>query len=274
MTPEELLRSLKSNDEWTVNTLAPRANPFADAVDIRTPSRVRVIVLEFAAVAAAIALVAAVVGAQTAWRNQLAGPNPAPVITGSPETTSPPSPDPAPTPPVVNTKPALSDLRLSAEGLGSLRVGESISSQNGPNSLVEFDPELCGPPGSPSGGPGWVSRYENGPFSVFVDDPADPNATLISVAVRSGEIQTTEGIRVGATVDKFLAAYGDSAGQPQDVGQLRFYAVQGENNTLNFAFEHADETAEGTPIVGPLYGILAYRGHADEIPALQQQCRQ
>lgn len=243
MTPEELLRSLKSNDEWTLNSLTPRANPFADAVDIRTPSRARIIALEFAAVAAVIALIAGVIGVQNVWRSQLADPEPlpVPVVSQTPSPTPPPVPDPTPTPPVATnepeppppSKPALEELTLSTRGLGELRLGAPVPEQDETAGIVRDDPDGCAKLGKTMVGEAWVPRYSTAAFEIFNDYPSVKSGDILAINVRSPRISTTKGIHIGSTKEDLYEAY-DNVFVLSEGALETYYAVKDDWGMLVF----------------------------------------
>lgn len=240
MTPEEILRSLKSNDEWTVNALTPRMNPFADAVVVRTPSRARVILLEFAAVAAVVALVTGVVGVQNAVRGHMAGPGPVPAVV--PTSTPPSTPTPTETPRVLPiVKPSIDELELSTEGLGHLEVGSPVISSVGPGAMVTVDLDAC--PGREPSSADWNSQYPGDPFEVVTAHP-DNGSDILAVSITSKSISTTEGIHIGSTYDELWAAYDKVVGVGFSATE-GFYAVEGSRGMLIFAVPLPGEEPDG-----------------------------
>lgn len=184
-------------------------------------SRVRVIALS---VVIAVSLAGCVAG----------NPEPAPSETVA---------EPSSTPSAEPTKPALSDLQISAVGLGPLLLGAAPPVTSPELDPLVFDEDFCAeylePPYDFDIDPGlWVANYpdEEGffgnplsPFGVLVSD-----GTVRRIEVHASTISTEEGIHIGSTQDELLAAYPDGFAVSQDDDVSDVFALQGPSGWLVF----------------------------------------
>jgi hypothetical protein len=145
-----------------------------------------------------------------------ATPAPAPTVAEETPTVTPtPTPDPAP--------PALADLVVTPEGLGTLHIGEAPE-QDPATDMVAFDDDICVSPeygieaGDPQAG-GWA------PLDIYGDGSGDPTAGLsgraaFAISVRDdvvtridlkdSQIPTDGGVRIGDPVSAVLSAHPDA----------------------------------------------------------------
>lgn len=140
-------------------------------------------------------------------------PEGAPTTSASetPTSTSTPTPDP--------TRPALADLELSTEGLGTLRIGGTLPDTDDPSTaMVAWDPDVCASgdlgisASDPRAGgyatdPSYLSGSILDPFYIGFTDPA----VLTRIDVRDGTIPTDGGLRVGDPTSAVLTAHPDAA---------------------------------------------------------------
>lgn len=139
-------------------------------------------------------------------------PTPSPSSSRTPSVAaSPASPTPTPAEP---TTPALSELRLSPDGLGTLQVGKPIDPL-----LATYDPFGCRTPENegyfPDDDPFWSVYVPNYPQEAdargYERYPFEPHhaddGTLRWLRVQSPEILTTKGIHIGSTREEVIAAY-------------------------------------------------------------------
>lgn len=166
---------------------------------------------------------------------------PAPVDTNAdaaPAESATPTPTPTPTP---AGPPALADLVLSPDGLGTLRVGDPIDPL-----LATYDEQGCLTPEREARGwdpndpalAAWIPNYamitiENGghayeyyPFEPHHND----DGTLKWLTVRSPDIRTDRGIHLGSSEAEVAAAYPDA--ERYDEGGGRVYGLSGGSSRL------------------------------------------
>jgi hypothetical protein len=143
-----------------------------------------------------------------------AGPEPTPEPT---TTITTPTPTPTPTP----APPALADLVVTPDGLGTLRIGDAPAPDPA-TAMVAFDDDICVYPeygieaGDPLAG-GWapLAIYgDGGPtagiegnaaFQIFVKDDV-----VVRIDLKDSSIPTEGGVRIGDTRDDLLAAHPDA----------------------------------------------------------------
>jgi hypothetical protein len=161
---------------------------------------------------------------------------------GTPEAAPSPSPtieSPTPTPTPDPTRPALADLRLTTEGLGTLKIGGPLPDTDDPaTSMVAWDPDVCvnedvgiGPDDPLAGGfatdPSYLTGSDFDPFFIgFVD------GVLIRVDVRSPTIATDGGLRVGDPTSAITAAHPDAVHVLDRGGISQVFQVTGTNGIL------------------------------------------
>jgi len=147
---------------------------------------------------------------------------------------APPSPTPTPTP----SRPALADLVLTTEGLGTLVIGQAPPVDPA-TAMVTFDPVLCVAPeydieaGDPLAG-GWApdpsyaesTFWGDSAFQVYVD------GTLRRLEVYGRTIPTSGGLHIGDPSSAVLVAHPDAqlviSGEISDV-----YVVHGTAGDLS-----------------------------------------
>ncbi len=162
-----------------------------------------------------------------------ASPGPSPSGTGEPTPSGEPSPDPS-----TASKPDLADLRLTTEGLGSLRIGQPVSSSG----MVEWDPDFCESttenPGDPANGR-WVSTYGDDTFGVGVT----AEDIVAGIAVRKADLRTPGGVGLGSTVDDLTAAHPDAQQLPDAAGLTDVWLLRGPIGQT--VFEVANDSQPG-----------------------------
>jgi hypothetical protein len=150
----------------------------------------------------------------------LAGCTPTTTAEPSPTLTAVETPSPTPTPestvPPVPTKPRVSDLIITPDGLGPLTLGEAPPETTPALDVLVWDADYC----KAEKGPGqWVPNYPKPfPFEVAVRDDV-----VSRIDVWMGPIATATGIRRGSSLAALLKAYPDgftavnTAGHTSDV---------------------------------------------------------
>jgi hypothetical protein len=138
--------------------------------------------------------------------------------------------------------PAIDELVLTPEGLGSLVVGEDAAPGE-PDDMVVYDPEFCTDArtgldaGTLSGDEfagmwvpielygAWQAGYVSSSFAVAVE-----GTTLWQIRVDDELIPTDAGVRIGDIDEDVTAAYPDADVIDNDISEL--FVVQGTNGKL------------------------------------------
>lgn len=171
-------------------------------------------------------------------------------------------PTPTPTPTVVPQKPALSELVLSADGLGELRIGEKPPTDDPRVNIANYDPNAC--PEDPDDTSLWSATYpdreENdgyfGPGNPFTMTtyPAD---AVTRIDVHSAKISTDRGIHLGSTFDELLAAYPEGPDEIVDDREtIVLHAYYGEFGKLLVEVTLTDTTWGSSGIDGNTVVVL------------------
>ena len=179
---------------------------------------------------------------------------------------------PTPTPTPVPTKPAVSDLVATPEGIGPLVIGGAPPSADPELDILVVVPDGCewAVAEGYTGDPGiWVANYdvdprENalGPFGVRV-----ANGILEQIGIYSEEITTEAGARLGNTRDELLAMYPTeleyTAGEGVDVyrlpgtaGDLLFSLWEGETGIVTVGQINISTPGFEVPLGGSDYGVF------------------
>jgi hypothetical protein len=153
-----------------------------------------------------------------------------------------PPPDPSP------TKPALADLVIGPDGLGSVALGQPVPHQADSVAVVRWDSEHCAGVAAGRGEPfdrtkpwsgAWIPAYPNYPFTVLTDNGLQTGTVaLVSVASwdldTSSVIGTATGIHAGSsTRTELLAAY-PTFDQVIHGDNSDVYVVTGSRGNLQF----------------------------------------
>jgi hypothetical protein len=161
---------------------------------------------------------------------------------GEPEaepTTSAPTETPTPTPTPEPTRPALSDLKVTTEGLGTLRIGGTLPDTDDPDTaMVAWDSDHCVDEGlgitesDPRAGgyatdPSYVPDAGLAPFYI-----AFSGDVLTRIDIRSPEIPTDGGVRIGDPTSAMLAAHPDAVDVLDRDGFTEVYQVTGTAGIL------------------------------------------
>ena len=153
-------------------------------------------------------------------------------VTPTPEPTS--SEEAAPSATV-----ALSELTLSAEGLGPIVVGESVPEAALAAGIAMWDPTFCGwdPPSTDHGG--WKPNYPltpvNGNYAFYLQTSGNTaEAPIAWLSVISDEIHTVDGLGVGSTIAEVNAVYGSAIAVVPNDSDMPAHVVQGVRGELIF----------------------------------------
>jgi hypothetical protein len=137
-----------------------------------------------------------------------------------------PAPEPTPT---ETASPVLqSEVYVTSEGVGDIRIGKPIPRKSG---LVEYDPALCNDSGGKFSG-GWKPRppFDWDTIGAFAFDPVTTTGRIgdpvTRIWITSPAIPTKSGIRVGDTVEKLLSTFPDIEGPDASEGGP-LYTVRG-----------------------------------------------
>ncbi|CAN5489489.1 hypothetical protein BH09ACT4_BH09ACT4_09500 [soil metagenome] len=139
------------------------------------------------------------------------GPGTEPTTPSPDVTVTAPSPTPTPTP-TPTAPPALADLAISADGLGTLLLGNAPDTDPATAMIVE-DPEACVSAGATPGTPEalrWrpIPLYFGSLYEYFGVEVS--GGVVRRVDVFDDTIPTDAGIRIGDTRAAALAAYPDA----------------------------------------------------------------
>ena len=147
------------------------------------------------------------------------------------------TPEPTTTTPAAGSKPAVTDLVLSTEGLGELHIGEAPPVENPTTDLVTHSPDACAGTGSPTPDL-WIANYPESdegfgpqaPFAIQVTGDV-----LTRIDVNTSDIITDQGLSVGSSLDAVLGTYPggpDEVVNHADVSDV--YVFLGETGKLMF----------------------------------------
>jgi hypothetical protein len=153
--------------------------------------------------------------------------------------------------------PPLSELSLTTEGLGSIKVGEAPSADGDPAAMLVFDPEFCTDertgldlgiePGSNAAGlwlPAEQYRFEQSPG--FVDAPFGVgvwDTAVQRIEVADPVITTDAGITFDSTAAEIAAAYETVEVVPMGITTL--HVVNGTAGKLVFEVATEDPKLPG-----------------------------
>jgi len=153
-----------------------------------------------------------------------------PSQSNSPDSSPSSSPVPSPASP---EKPALNQLVLTADGMGTLRLGHAPPEDDPDTDILVLVP---GQPSCPEQDPDyrgeWVANYpspDEQPFRASVQEEV-----VTAIVVRSPEISSEAGIRVGSSVDDLLAAYPLGFDASNEGAESVVYVVQGTYGSLAY----------------------------------------
>lgn len=129
----------------------------------------------------------------------------------------------------------LSELVLSPEGIGPIRMGQAVQADA---AVAQLDAAYCDSNHPDSGHGGWVPNYPptpvNGNYPFFLESAeAAVDSPVIWIAVGSDEIRTAEGLGIGSTIAELNAFYG-SAIATIETDMAVAHVVQGANGQLVF----------------------------------------
>jgi hypothetical protein len=145
--------------------------------------------------------------------------NSAPPATTAPAPSTPESTStPTPTAVAPAIRPALTDLIVTPDGIGSLLVGEPVPSASAEVALATWDPAYCYPGAEATGAPftgAWAANYPDvpmvgggsiDPFSLVTADGLEGGA-ISSITAWGSELATETGVSPGDGRAELEAAY-------------------------------------------------------------------
>ena len=168
-------------------------------------------------------------------------------------TTAPSSATPTPTPTATvsapATKPALSTLVLSPEGLGPIVIGQAIESLPPDLAVAVFDDTFCDFGDSGDHG-GWKPNYDltsDGHWAFLPEGAATASDPVTNLTVQSTEIRTASGIGIGSTVAEVKNAYKNL----QSISSFDFtgYSIPGTKGQLVLWFDGQTDTVTNVEVL-------------------------
>lgn len=145
--------------------------------------------------------------------------------TAPPVTPVPPAPQ-APVPEPEPTRPALEDLVLTSEGLGTIRFGDDPEDYDPETSLLVPERDACG-----DGFTIWASAYGGHEFAIA--QLREPAGAVGLIGVRDDRIPTDRGLRSGMTLDEALVLYPEATLRAESIG-IDLYAVDSTPGDIFF----------------------------------------
>ena len=146
---------------------------------------------------------------------------------------TPSTSSPTPTPSAPPTKPELSELVLSPDGLGPLLIGAAPQATDPAIDAAVFDPDYCADYPDVAEPGHWVPNYPdvNGvkPFGVSVHQGA-----VSRLDVYGDDISTSVGIHLGSSHDELLAAYPGGFTETLDLDDVVVYVLVGTQGRMSF----------------------------------------
>lgn len=133
-------------------------------------------------------------------------------------------------PPSPTVPPALSELVISPDGLGSVQIGQSFEDTSAASPLRWVQP-FCAYEGAADVG-GWKANYADTPFWVAFDEQK-PGTPITYIAISSDELKTAEGFGSGSSTKAVLAEYGSRLTLIPDE-YYPGYALRGLHGQVNF----------------------------------------
>lgn len=174
----------------------------------------------------------------------------APEPSSPPVATSTPTPAPTPTP----TLPALTELVVTADGLGPILIGAEPEGYDVSDPLVFTS--LC--TGFPEGL--WMANYPRDntnntrtPFAVNVTD-----GVIKSIEVHSGALVTAEGVHIGTSRGELLAAFPGGFDEVIDDRASDLFVVHGSSSNLMFEVGNAHELQTDPSRVDSVWSIRVW----------------
>jgi hypothetical protein len=165
-------------------------------------------------------------------------------------TAADPTPVDSPTPVPEPTKPALSELVITPEGLGNVGIGVEIAAVAPEFDAAVFVADYCAAYDGVDPGK-WVANYEPAlsresadPFNFYVDEH---NVPLV-LSVGTSEIPTDHGVRVGDTEDALVAAYPEGFDERivRFDGATTLHVVHGTHGQLIYEVFNDDILEDGS----------------------------
>jgi hypothetical protein len=178
--------------------------------------------------------------------------------TSVPTSTAPPSTPVATGAPVAPAvRPALAELTITPQGIGSLFVGEPVPDEPADTAIVTWNPTYCveepATPNEPYAG-AWQTTYPAAPIA-FGEDTRDPFSVVTSDGLQSGtihwinvwgsELSTEAGVSAGDTRAALESAY-PSFDEVIEGDIADVYVIRApEGGELWFEVANGDSSMEG-----------------------------
>jgi hypothetical protein len=148
-----------------------------------------------------------------------------------------PTSQPTPTATALPRHPDFASLVIEPGGLGSLRIGHPVTETD----MVEHRTDCATLDESPRDG--WAGAYPEvgSPNELFLVEVTD--GLVAGISVRSHELSTASGVRLGTPIQELQHAYPDLAAGPSDSWR-KTYFVESAEGRITFEVPDTGNTPE------------------------------